>query len=488
LKAAADRRPTDAVWLLGIYIALVASAYASVSGITTVYSLLSTLYRQFDSPVQIGWVVSSYYLVSAISAALCGRFGDLVGRRRMLLAILPVAASGAWISASSTTLNGVILGCAFQGVAGAVTPLIMGIAREALPEARVPFAIGVIMAALVAGGGMSFAIAGVVIDHFSWTGGFYLKIVLATIAFIVVLLFVPDRRALAGVPRKINIMAGLLFAPGIAGLFIAAQLARSRGGLHPTVIGTLVGALAILVFWARHQAHQELPLIDVRSLLTRQVALANLCFAFLCLGVMQNGQIVSLFVQQPIWTRTGFGLTATGSGAVMLALLSIALIAGPASGTMTARHGARRVELQGFALGAAAWLVNAVYHQSFWVFMAMCMLGSVSVSIGQTAAYNLVIEATPKERTSEAVGLSYVLLSIFMAFGSQTVTTLLATSRISDVSHGHGAGTFPSDAAYTLAFGFVSFMCFCGLMTARALPRCPPHVPITGARTYAQPT
>lgn len=95
-----------------------------------------------------------------------------------------------------------------------MTPLVMGIAREALPAAKVPFAVGVIMAALVAGGGMSFAIAGVVVDHYSWTGGFYLKIALATIALVAVLVFVPDHRASAGIPRKINVIAGLLFAPG----------------------------------------------------------------------------------------------------------------------------------------------------------------------------------------------------------------------------------------------------------------------------------
>jgi hypothetical protein len=43
------------------------------------------------------------------------------------------------------------------------------------------------------------------------------------------------------------------------------------------------------------------------------------------------------------------------------------------------------------------------------------MLGSVCVSITQTAAYNLVIEATPEDRTSEAVGMSVVVISIFMA-------------------------------------------------------------------------
>lgn len=454
---------------LGLYVALIACAYAGVSGITTIYSLLSTLYRHFDAPTRIGWVVSGYFLVSAICAAICGRFGDLLGRRRMTLVVLPVAAAGALISATSATLDGVIVGCALQGVAGALTPLTMGIAREALPSARVPFAVGVIMAALVSGGGLSFAIAGVVIDLYSWTGGFYLKAVLAAIAFVAVLAFIPDHRAPAGEPRRVKVSVGLLFAPGIAAFFIAAELAQSRGWTHPSVLALLSGALVLLAVWARHQAREEFPLIDVRMLVGRQVALANLCFAFLCLGVMQNGQLVSLFLQQPAWTRTGFGLTAAGSGTIMFALLSTALVAGPVSGALTTRRGGRDVALFGFMLGAAAWIGNAAYHRSFWLFIAMCMLGSVCVSVGQTAAYNLVIEATPRARTSEAVGLSTVVVSIFMAIGSQTVTALLASSRAIDLSH--RLATLPGDAAYTLAFGFVGLMSLCGLIAAWALPR-----------------
>jgi hypothetical protein len=99
----------------------------------------------------------------------------------------------------------------------------------------------------------------------------------------------------------------------------------------------------------------------------------------------------------------------------------------------------------------------------------MCMFGSVCVSITQTAAYNLVIEATPEDRTSEAVGLSAVVISISMAVGSQIVTALLATSRFNDTAH--GIATFPADRAYRLVFGYVALMSVLGLMTASALRR-----------------
>jgi MFS family permease len=405
----------------GVYAALIVCAYVGVAGITTVYSLLSSLYRQFDDPVRIGWVVTAYYLVSAVSSALCGRIGDRIGRRRMTLAVLPVAALGAAISANSSTLNGVIAGCAIQGVAGALTPLGLGIAREAFASAEVPFAVGVIMASLVAGGGLSFWVAGAVIDHYSWSGGFYMKVVLAAVAIVATVRFIPDRRGSVNVTGE----------------------------------------------------------SDLRALLKRQVLLANLCFALLCLGCMQHGQVLSLYLQQPMWTGTGFGLSASISGFVLLGLLSTAFVTGPSAGLLAARLGARRIALLGFVAGAIGWSANAIFHGSLWLLLAMCALGTVCISLVQTAAYTLIIQATPEQRTSEAVGLTSVLISVFMAVGAQLVTALLATSRISNTAT--AAGTFPNDQAYTLTFGFIALMSVFGIATSLALKGSSGAALVTGA-------
>jgi hypothetical protein len=143
---------------------------------------------------------------------------------------------------------------------------------------------------------LSFAVAGVIIDHYSWTGGFYLKIVLASIAFAAVLVFVPDVRAAAGMRRKVNVFAGLLFAPGIAGLFITAQLAQSKGWSHPTVIATLTGALAILAFWAQHEARDEFPLMDVARWAGDGSLLRIFALLFCALACCRTGRL-SLFLR-----------------------------------------------------------------------------------------------------------------------------------------------------------------------------------------------
>jgi MFS family permease len=415
LTSAADRWMQSASNLhsvqdrTGVYVALILCAYAGVAGITTVYSLLSTLYRQFDDPMRTGWVVTAYYLVSAVASALCGRFGDRIGRKRMTLAVLPVAALGAVISANSSTLNGVIIGCAVQGVAGALTPLALGIVREAFPPQKVPFAVGVVMASLVAGGGLSFWVAGAVIDHYSWSGGFYMKVVLAMVAMAATVRFISDRR----------------------------------------------------------EPLEQTKHLTLRALFNRQVLLANGCFALLCLGCMQHGQVLSLFLQQAAATGAGFGLSASAAGAILLGLLSTAFVTGPLAGLLAAHLGARRIALVGFMAGVIGWSANAAFHGSLWLLVAMCAFGTVCISFAQTAAYTLIIQATPEHRTSEAVGLTNVLISVCMAVGAQVITALLATSRVSDAASGSAA--LPSDQAYTVTFTFIALVSVLGIATSLAL-------------------
>src|SRR3954453_16169876 len=90
IKTAAAGKST-----LPIYVACCLLCYTQAAGVTTIYSMASTLYRVFDDPLRIGWVITSYYLVAASSSAICGRFGDLLGRRRVALLMLAVAGVGA---------------------------------------------------------------------------------------------------------------------------------------------------------------------------------------------------------------------------------------------------------------------------------------------------------------------------------------------------------------------------------------------------------
>ncbi|MEV6152326.1 MFS transporter [Nonomuraea sp. NPDC052129] len=51
------------------------------------------------STADISWLVTAYLLAAAIATSIAGRLGDMFGRRRVLLIVLGVLATGALVAA-----------------------------------------------------------------------------------------------------------------------------------------------------------------------------------------------------------------------------------------------------------------------------------------------------------------------------------------------------------------------------------------------------
>ena len=82
-------------------------------------------------------------------------------------------------------------------------------------------AVGLMVASGMIGSGLIYFFSGIVIDHFSWQGGFWFKVVLSCIAYVLIIAWVPDSRPLPG-PR-VDMGRGLLFAPGLVAILLAVQ-------------------------------------------------------------------------------------------------------------------------------------------------------------------------------------------------------------------------------------------------------------------------
>jgi len=460
---------------LGLYLVLMLNGFVAAAGLTVIYLMLATLYREYEGSSGVGWAVTTYLLVGAISAALCGRLGDLFGRRFMILVVLALAGTGSLISAFVPSLVGVIAGCALQGTAGAMMPLSVGLARETLPQARVPVAMGVITCSGMFGAGIAFLLAGVVLDRYSSHGGFVLKLVLAAMAFVAVSVIVPRPRRPRGSLAGIDMLRGVLFAPGLGLALVSLELGRKWGFLDIRVLAGFAFAAALLAYWTYHQAAEAQPLIDVRMLAQPRIALTNLGWIFLALGPIQLGQTLSLLLQQPTWTGTGFGFAPSIVGWVMLPLNMLTVVVSPTAGRLGRRFGENRVALLGASACLCAWFMMTIWHASFANVLAAAILCTVGYATLMPALYSLIAEATPVERASEAAGVSAVCLAAFMAVGSQMLFGLLGSDRVQDAAH--GAAAFPSDKAFTSACIYVVVMCVCCLGVLLALRKRVPVAP-----------
>jgi MFS family permease len=430
-----------------------------------VMAALKTLLHEFGAPDRVGWLVTSYLLVAAASAAICGRLGDLYGRSRVLIVVLCCATAGSLLSAVSTSLEVIIVGRAVQGMAGAVLPLCFGLARENLPPARVPFAVGLLTAVASVGVAVGLVVGGLIVDHLDWRYIFVASSTLAGLSVLAVVLVLPTSPCAIRHGRP-DVLGGVLFAPAIAGALLAFGGSRHWGARNSLL---LVGSTLLFAFWVWYERRHPQPLINVRLLARRDVAIPNLCMALLAIGAMQLVPVLMLLLQQPVATGIGLGVSATLAAFLKLPGNLVGAVAASWGGQMASQRGGRRVILLGATLSVVAWTLLMVQHSVLWLVVtaaALCSFGTMMAMVGMTS---IIVESVPAGQTSEATGFMQVVKSVFMGVGAQVVLILLATSTVADP--GTPVGKFPDEPAYMLTFGFIVATGLAAIAAAVALPR-----------------
>lgn len=81
-------------------------------------------------------MITATLLAGAVATPIAGRLGDMLGKRRILLASLGMLVAGAVLCATTSSLLPVLVGRALQGIAVSAVPLGISLMRDALPPER----------------------------------------------------------------------------------------------------------------------------------------------------------------------------------------------------------------------------------------------------------------------------------------------------------------------------------------------------------------
>lgn len=436
----------------GIILALCLAEATVTFESTMIYAALPTLIRTFGDPIQAGWLVTAHMLIAAATAPLAGRLGDIYGRRRLILLLLLLAMIGSLLSAVTTNFALIVLGRALQGLSAAVLPLSIGVVRQALPEGRTPMAIGLLTSALGAGAAAGLVLGGVIVDNFNWHWLFVASAVLLGVSLLACMACVPD---LPGTPTRhpIDWVEGLLPVPAIAAILYAIGESKQAGWLSPWVLGLIALGLALMALWARRTLRSPEPFLDLRLFANRNFAVANAISVLLAMGTMQIVYVFSAYVQSPAWTAVGLGLSATVAGLAKLPSNVTSLFAGPFSAMVTRRLGHRATVIAGAGLGAAGWIYALSLPESLTVIVVLLCLISFGTTMLQAGIPNVIVDCTPPNRTSEAVGTMSVTRGIATALGAQVIALLLSSATIAAPE---GGAAFPSAEGYRLTMGWIA--------------------------------
>ncbi len=339
-SAASATRPATGGALASLALAMLLSSLAtSVANVA-----LPTLAGAFEASFQqVQWVVLAYLLGVTTLIVSAGRLGDLVGRRRLLLAGISLFTAASVACGLAPTLPALVAGRAAQGLGAAVMlGLAMALVGQTVPPERTGRAMGLLGATSAIGTSLGPSLGGLLIEALGWRAVFLVTAPLGLVALLLARRLPVDRRRAASDSARFDVTGALLLALTLA----AYALAVTGRSPDPRLLGASGAGLALFVLT---EARAPSPLLDL-ALLRRPALRGGLATSALVSTVIMTTLVVG-----PFHLSRALGLAPAIVGLVMTAGPLTAALAGVPAGRLVDHLGARSMTLAGlFGLAAGA--------------------------------------------------------------------------------------------------------------------------------------
>lgn len=396
------------------------------------------------SAANASWAVTATLLTSAVAVPLAGRLGDMYGKRRILmLSILPLVA-GSIVCAVAGSVVPMIAGRGLQGLGMGVVPLGISLLREVVPPERIGSAVAMMSASMGIGGAIGLPVAAAVAQTSSWRMMFWTFGVLAALMLVLVWRWVPDGyRGVRGTRFDARGAVGL--AVGLVSLLLAVSQGSTWGWLDAKTIGFALLALATLAVWARHQLRTEQPLVNLRSLAHRPVAVTNIASLLVAFAMYAQSLAVPQLLQLPVSSGYGHGqsmlamaLWLAPGGLVMMAVA-------PLGARLSAARGPRVTLALGALAIAASYAASLVLMGSAAGLMIVVVICNVGVALAYGATPLLIMGGVPRSESGAANSFNTLVRSIGTTLAAAGIGALLA--QMSTAADGH---LVPTEGAFRL--------------------------------------
>ncbi|MEV8517771.1 MFS transporter [Dactylosporangium sp. NPDC051484] len=395
------------------------------------------------TPEGLTWVINAYLIAFGSLLLLAGRLGDLLGRKRVLLAGTGVFVAASVLAGLATGPATLIAARFLQGVGGAMFSAVsLGILVALFPDQRERArAIGVFSFTGAAGASLGQVLGGVLTDALSWHWIFLINVPIGVAALALAVPYLPADRGL-GLRAGADALGALLVT---AGLMTGISAVVQTSGSRPITFGV---AAALLGGFVLRQATAKTPLIPLRVLHSRQVCGAN-ALQILMIGAMFSFQIlIAMYMQRVLH------YTALRTGLAMLpAALAIATVSLGASARLIHRFGERTVLIAGLVplTGALGWLTRLPADARYATDLLPVMLLVAGAGLVLPAITGLGMSGARPDDAGLASGLFNTTQQLGMAIGVAALSTV-AAARTTDRLNAGAVEAVALTDGYRLAF------------------------------------
>ncbi|WP_141208034.1 MFS transporter [Streptomyces griseorubiginosus] len=406
------------------------------------------------------WVMTAYLLSASVFTPILGRVGDLVGKKRTLVAVLVTVAVGCLLAALAPSIGVLIVARVVQGVGGALFPLSFGIIRDEFAASEVSGSISNLSAVIAAGGGVGIVAAGPIVTALDYRWLFWIPVAIVIAATLIAVRYVPEspRRA----EGNVNWLGAVLLSAWLVALLLPLSQAGTWGWGSARVLGLFAVAVALFALWLRSEARSRTPLIDLRVMRLPAVWTTNTAALLFGAGMYSIWSFLPGFVQTPSSAGYGFGASVTAAGLLMLPMLVAMFLSGVLSGRLEPVVGAKSLLVAGAALGAVACGFLALWHDERWQIAVVAGLFGLGIGLAFASMANLIVGSVPADQTGAATGMNANIRTIGGSIGA-AVTSVLVTGHLQPSG-------LPHESGYTHGFALLAVLCLAAALAALLVP------------------
>ncbi|HXA61391.1 MAG TPA: MFS transporter [Streptosporangiaceae bacterium] len=426
------------------------------------------------------WMIMGYLLVQAVLVVTLGRLGDMFGRVRIYNAGF-VVFTAASVLLSFDPFDGGhgalwLIGWRMLQALGGAMLLANSVAilTDAFPSDQRGLALGINQIAGLAGMFIGL-VAGGLLATLDWRAVFWVNVPVGVFGTLWAYHKLRDTGARRG--GRIDWWGNITFAVGLSAILIAITSGiqpysgHTMGWTNPAVLGLLAGGALLVAAFVMIEAKVAEPMFQLS--LFRIKAFTAGSGATLAAALARGGmQFMLIIWLQGIWLPLHgytYSDTPLWAGIFLLPMTAGFLIAGPASGFLSDRFGARGFATAGMLVfgGSFVGLMLLPINFPYWVFALL--IAANGIGSGMFAAPNTaaMMSSVPAEQRGAASGMratfqnSGTLLSIGVFFSlmiaglaSSLPKTLTTGLQQQGVPYGiaHQVGTLPPVSSLFAAF------------------------------------